>query len=180
MEWTHRPVVRTTLGILWAAASIAVGAFLQIPIGPVPISLQTLFVLLAGFLLGPWKGAAAVGLYLVVGWMGLPVFAGGTAGAAKLFGATGGFLVGFLPAVVLAGSARADSRLEWKQGLLWGGLASLVIFVTGVPWLKYGLDLTWARALQAGMWPFLPGAVIKLILAILIARALPAGRLSSE
>ncbi|MCP4718315.1 MAG: biotin transporter BioY, partial [Desulfobacteraceae bacterium] len=80
-------------------ALIAMGAFIAIPIGPVPIVLQNMFVLLAGIILGPVWGLACVGIYLLIGLAGLPVFAGGTSGIGKLFGPTGGYLIAYLPAV---------------------------------------------------------------------------------
>jgi biotin transport system substrate-specific component len=81
------------------AALTAVGAFLAIPIGPVPIVLQNMFVYLAG---GRW-GLASVGVYLLAGACGLPVFAGGLGGISRFIGPTGGYLIGYLPAVFLIG-----------------------------------------------------------------------------
>ena len=85
-------------------ALIAMGAFIAIPIGPVPIVLQNMFVLLAGIILGPVWGLACVSIYLLIGLAGLPVFAGGTSGIGKLFGPTGGYLIAYLPAVFVAGA----------------------------------------------------------------------------
>ena len=85
------------------AALTAVGAFLAIPIGPVPIVLQNMFVYLAGLLLGGRWGLASVGVYLLAGACGLPVFAGGLGGISRLIGPTGGYLIGYLPAVFLNG-----------------------------------------------------------------------------
>ncbi len=85
------------------AALTAAGAYLAIPIGPVPIVLQNLFILLAGLLLGSRWGLASVGVYLLAGALGLPVFAGGLGGIGRLVGPTGGYLVGFLPAVFVIG-----------------------------------------------------------------------------
>ncbi|MGB8933246.1 MAG: biotin transporter BioY, partial [Anaeromyxobacteraceae bacterium] len=84
---THRLVWTALL-----AACIAVGGWLQLPIGPVPITLQPLFILIAGYLLGPARGAAAVALYVLAGVLGMPVFAGGKAGLGVLLGPTGGYL----------------------------------------------------------------------------------------
>ncbi len=85
------------------AALTAAGAYLAIPIGPVPIVLQNLFILLAGLLLGSRWGLASVSVYLLTGALGLPVFAGGLGGIGRLVGPTGGYLVGFLPAVFVIG-----------------------------------------------------------------------------
>jgi len=154
--------------LLLMVVLMAVGAFLQFPLGPVPLSLQTFFVLLTGFLFGPAYGALAAALYLLAGAVGLPVFAGGSAGLAKLLGPTGGFLVSFIPMAAIAGAATGGGfkSLSWRKGLFWGALASVVPFVLGVPWLEIALDLGWRKALDVGMFPFLPGAVIKLVLSV--------------
>ncbi|MDQ1330177.1 MAG: biotin transport system substrate-specific component, partial [Thermodesulfobacteriota bacterium] len=85
------------------AALTAVGAYIAIPVGPVPIVLQSLFILLAGLLLGSTWGVAGVGIYLLAGAFGLPVFAGGAGGIGRFLGPTGGYLLGFLPAVYIIG-----------------------------------------------------------------------------
>lgn len=143
---------------------IAAGAFLELKVGPVPLTLQSYFVLLAGFVLGPWRGALACVLYLLAGLVGLPVFAGGTSGWERFLGPTGGFLWSFPLAAAVAGWATKDhTPLTWPRGLLWGAFASVVPFAIGVPWLESKVDLG-----PDGMdlWPFVPGAVIKLWLAI--------------
>lgn len=150
------------------AALIAVGAFIHVPLGPAPISLQTFFVMLAGFVLGPMRGSLAVALYLTAGFIGLPVFAGGTSGFARILGPTGGFLLGFFLQAFLAGIATRDRSkpLSWPKGLTWGALSTLATFTLGFPWLKTMLDIGWGEALTLGVLPFLPGAVIKLTLAV--------------
>ena len=85
------------------AAALCVMAPMAVPISPIPITLATLGIYLAAGLLGPWRGAAAVGLYLALGAVGVPVFAGFSAGFPVLFGPTGGFLWGYPPCVVVAG-----------------------------------------------------------------------------
>jgi biotin transport system substrate-specific component len=95
------------------AALTAAGAYIAIPVGPVPIVLQNLFVMLAGLLLGGRWGLISVGVYLLAGAMGLPVFAGGTGGAGKFVGPTGGYLLGFAAAAYLVGviSERGRGRV---------------------------------------------------------------------
>jgi biotin transport system substrate-specific component len=154
------------------AALIAAGAFLSIPIGPVPIVLQNLFVLLAGLLLGPRWGFASVGVYLLAGALGLPVFAGGLGGVGRLVGPTGGYLVGFLPAVLVIGWITTGAR----EGVLMDALAmilgSIIIYMCGVAWLKLLTGMTLAKTLAVGMYPFLPGDALKIAVALPIARAL--------
>ncbi|MFH2130143.1 MAG: biotin transporter BioY, partial [bacterium] len=95
--------LRLTVYAALFAALISAGAFMAIPIGPVPIVLQNMFVLLAGVLLG-WKwGAASVLIYLLAGAVGFPVFSAGRGGVAHLLGPTGGYLLSYIPAVIVAG-----------------------------------------------------------------------------
>jgi biotin transport system substrate-specific component len=142
-------------------ALIIVGAYLKIPIGPVPIVLANFFVILAGALLGPRWAASSVALYLLFGVVGLPVFAGG-GGLAYLTGPTGGFLIGYLPAAVVTGlvSSRTKSSLIAVIGLITG---SLTIYLFGVPWLAYSLKKTLIESISIGMLPFLIGDGIKIV-----------------
>ncbi len=91
------------------AALISIGAYIAIPIPgtPVPIVLQNMFIILAGFILGPWWGLAAVIFYLMLGAAGLPVFSGGTGGLVKFAGPTGGYLLGYIPAIIVFGLVRS-------------------------------------------------------------------------
>lgn len=153
------------------AALIAVGAFIAIPVGPVPIVLQNMFVMLAGLLLGMRWGLASVGLYLLAGVCGLPVFSGGGAGLAHIFGPTGGYLLGYLPAVLIIGlvSEKAKSMLPKLLALLVG---ALFVYLFGVTWLKIVTGMSLQKALTVGMLPFLVGDAIKIIAALFIAKVL--------
>jgi len=163
---------RITLVALFAAI-IAAGAFIAIPIGPVPIVLQNFFVVLAGLVLGPVMGAASVALYLLAGILGLPVFAGGTAGIARLAGPTGGFLLSYLvvPIIVgvIVGRAKQNEKTPRLRIIIAVVVGFLFMFIPGVPWLKFRLDLDWHRAMLVGFLPFIPGAILKGIAAVLIA-----------
>ncbi len=162
-----RPLVYASL----FAALTAVGAYLFIPIGPVPIVLQNMFVFLAGLLLGSRWGLASVAVYLLAGLCGLPVFAGGTGGIGRFFGPTGGFLLGYLPAVFLIGSIadRRSGRMLWDVVAM--VLGSAALYACGVPWLKVVTGMTLAKAAAVGMLPFLAGDALKIAAAALIARA---------
>lgn len=155
------------------AALIAGGAFIAIPIGPVPIVLQNLLILLAGLVLGPVMGGAAVGLYLLAGILNLPVFAGGTGGIARFAGPTGGFLVGYFLCAVTAGIAAGKPKVDKKISLprliasVLAGLA--IVYVPGVIWLKISASYDWGKALAGGLVPFIPGDILKGIGAVLIA-----------
>lgn len=161
------------------AALITVGAMVQLPIGPVPVTLQTLFIVLAGLILGPVRGAGAVALYLLAGVIGLPVFAGGKTGFAHLLGPTGGYLVGYMGTAVLAGfgSAKEGEAPSFIKPLLWSlaGLAS--VFGIGLVRLMLVLDIPFQKALAIGFAPFIIGDLIKVVAAVFAYRYLKSRRL---
>lgn len=152
------------------AALIAVGALIQIPIGPVPVTLQTFFIILAGFILGPVNGAVAVLLYIVAGAIGLPIFAGGKAGFAVLFGPTGGYLIGFIGTAYLAGFGK-DSKSPLMP-LIWGILGLALVYLVGFLRLKFVLDISYVKAAAIGITPFILGDLIKVTAATIALRFL--------
>jgi biotin transport system substrate-specific component len=162
-----RPMVYASL----FAALTAAGAYMFVPIGPVPIVLQNMFVFLAGLLLGSRWGLASVAVYLLAGICGLPVYAGGTGGIGRFAGPTGGFLLGYLPAVFLVGwiAERKPGRMLWNAAAMLLGTA--VLYACGVPWLKMVTAMPLAKALAVGMYPFLLGDGIKIAAAALIAKS---------
>jgi biotin transport system substrate-specific component len=164
--------VREALLLAAGTAFLALTARISVPLpfSPVPITGQTLGVLLVGALYGPRRGTATVLAYLAEGATGLPVFAAGRAGLPVLLGPTGGFLVGFLPAAAIAGLAGARRRAALRVVLLL--LASVAVYACGVPWLMTVTGMTLPAALAAGALPFLPGDVLK---AGLAAGVTPAG-----
>ncbi len=172
--------IRRVVIIALLAALIVAGAYISIPIGPVPITLQTLFILLAGLLGGRRIGIPAVAVYLALGAMGLPVFSGGTGGFARFFSPTGGFLLSWLPAVAIAGicsdigyrPASQEGQTATKKHLLWMILgavsATIIIYAIGLPILKLNLDFSWSKTIAIGMLPFLPGDLLKLASAVIL------------
>lgn len=149
-----------TFSVVTAVAAI-VGK-IALPFTPIPLTLQTLFVLLAGAVLGKRNGAIAMFLYLVYGASGLPVFAGGAAGFAHLIGPTGGFLIAFPITAFLTGYL-----IEKKSGyfwtMLWMFVATIPVFIVGTIQLQaYGVD---GNLLQAAIIPFIPGDILKVIAA---------------
>ncbi len=163
------------------AALIIAGSYLHFPLGPVPFSLQTLFVLMAGFVLGPLAGFSAIGLYLLAGIAGLPVFYGGTSGLGHILGPTGGYLAGFLitPWITgFAGSATTIRPLPWSWALCFAFLGNIPIYALGLLWLKVVLDISWSQAVLTGMLPFLPADLVKIFLCAAIVRFLQTHNLS--
>jgi biotin transport system substrate-specific component len=153
------------------AALVALGAFVSVPVGAVPFTLQVLFVLLAGMVLGPRLGALSVVVYLALGLFA-PVYAGGTSGIGVLFGPTGGFLWGFVLAALLTGVV-ASLRPRGLGVLIVAGIAGIVpIYALGAIWLALQAHITLAAALTVGVVPFVWADVLKAIGAGLIARSL--------
>ena len=154
------------------AALTAVGAYIAIPIGPVPIVLQNLFVYLTGLLLGSRWGVMGIAAYLLAGAVGLPVFAGGKGGIGHLIGPTGGYLLGFLPAVALIGmiTEKTGGKLLFALAGLIAG--TVVIYACGVTWLSIVTGMTVVKSLMVGMVPFLIGDAIKIAAALFIAKSL--------
>ena len=162
-------LVTKALIVLGGSALIALGAQVAVPMWPVPMSLQTLAVVLVGLTAGSRLGAAAVLAYLAQGLAGLPVGAGGMAGPAWLFGPTGGFLLGFVALAFAAGwlVERGFARGFW--GTFGCTLAvSAALYVPGVLWLTAVTPLTLARAAEVGALPFLAGDAVKAVLAALV------------
>ncbi len=156
-------VGRDALLVIGGATLIALGAQLQVPMWPVPITLQTLVVLLLGAALGARRGALAVLVYLAAAALGLPVLAGGGAGMLKLFGPTGGYLIGFVLSAFLVGALVERFALDrrFSGAVLAMLLGNLVIYLCGVSWLAAALHLTLPSAVGAGLTPFLLGDALK-------------------
>ena len=154
------------------SAFVGLTAQVEIPLWPVPLTLQTLGVLFTGAVLGSQRGVLSLLLYLAEGLIGLPVFAGGASGIAQLLGPTSGYLVGF---VVAAGVVGWLAERGWDRRLVWTVLAmvigNLAIYALGVAWLAIFLgDLQ--AALVKGVLIFVPGDLLKIALAALV---LPGG-----
>lgn len=162
------------------AALTAVGAAIAIPLGPlspVPVTLQTMFVLLSGLILGSRGGAIVILLYFAAGALGLPIFAGGKAGLAAFLGPTGGFLIGFLPCAMLAGLGAGAPTKPAKLILLYCAVGTSITLAMGTVHLMLVMDISLAKALAVGVTPFLPGAALKCLAATTIYRFLASRRL---
>jgi len=144
--------------------ALAAHVSIPLPFTPVPITGQTFAVLLMGAALGSRRRAASMALYVAQGLAGLPVFAGGKAGLAVLLGPTGGYLIGFIAAAFVTGwlAERGLNRRPLTTALAMV-LGNLVISLHGVSWLAVFVGISKARLL--GMIPFLPGDLLKILLA---------------
>jgi biotin transport system substrate-specific component len=158
------------------AAVTAVAAQIAIPLSPVPFTLQVLAVILSGLLLGVRHGALAQAIYVLVGAVGVPVFAGFKGGLGVVLGPTGGYLISYPIAAAVAGLAahtvaRASRRRALWTGLLWGCAGLAVIYALGATWLALVAGLSPAEALATGVLPFVFFDLIKVGLAVLVAVA---------
>jgi biotin transport system substrate-specific component len=136
---------------------------------PVPITGQTFGVLLVGGALGLRRGAVGVALYVLLGVIGLPFFAEGKGGLPIIWGATGGYLIGFILAGAVVGRL-AELGWDRKIGGALGAMVvgSAVIYAVGLPWLKVVTGMTVEETIAAGLTPFLIGDTIKIILAAVL------------
>ncbi len=163
---------------IFAALIAAMGLVPPITLGivPVPITLQTLGVMLAGAVLGPWRGAMASLVVVVLSLAGLPLLAGGRGGLGVLFGPTGGYLLGWVLGSLVIGALFKYwvIRIESKPAQIAAGLVAtilggvIVIYACGVPWtaVTTGLDL---KTSLVGSFAFLPGDLLKAVVATLVA-----------
>lgn len=168
--WTDRAegaqsLARQAILVLGGAAFVGLAAQVAVPLPftPVPLTLQTFAVLLAGAALGSLRGVMAMSLYAVAGVAGVPWFAEGSSGFAM---ASFGYILGFIAAAGIVGrvAEHGATLTVWRTaGLM--VLGNLVIYAVGVTWLKYAIDATWTTALQLGVAPFLIGDVVKIALA---------------
>jgi biotin transport system substrate-specific component len=137
---------------------ITLGGWLSIPFLPVPITLQTLFVLLAGAVLKRW-GVIPVTLYVLFGALNIPVFHSGLSGLGILLGPTGGYILGFVPGVLIIGLAyEYPSTAIRIAGIV---AANLAIYTVGILWLLYSTGISLPYALVFGMAIFVPGDILK-------------------
>jgi len=165
------PLKMSILAALFAGLT-AVGAYIAIPVGTVPFVLANMFVLLSGLLLGPVWGPISMGLYLLMGIMGLPVFAGGAAGAARLVGPTGGFLLGYPLAALVTGLLTTLTKQNFSRDLLVLLLGAAAIYALGIPWLNAVTGMEDITGAFVAMLPYMGGDGVKALLAALLAQTL--------
>lgn len=146
--------------------ALAAHAKIYLPFTPVPITLQSLAIVLAGASLGWKRGALSQLLLISFGMIGLPVFTATQSGIDVVLGATGGYILGFILCAAVAGMMKEKGVLSSPvKSFGWLFLASLFIFLPGVIWLKTLTGMNWMDALEKGFFPFMIGDVVKTALA---------------
>lgn len=157
--------------IATGAALTAAAAQIVIPMWPVPITGQTFAVLFVGSALGALRGSLSMLLYVLIGAFGVPVFAEGASGFERVLSPTGGYLIGFILAAAVTGWL---AQQQWDRKILGTFMSFLagtvVIYLVGLPWLsvslgQLGLPNDVAATLQAGLLPFIPGDILKAVIA---------------
>ena len=159
------------------AALICIAGPLTIAAGPVPLSLATFAVMLAGAVLGKKWGTAAAGLYLLIGIIGIPVFSGFSGGFQKLAGVTGGYLAGYLPCAFFAGLGAERAEREGRKWMLPAMmvLGTAVLYTVGTAWFMIQTKNGLGTALGLCVLPFLPGDAAKIAAVTVIAPAVKKG-----
>lgn len=166
-----RSFIANLSAVIAGVALTALAAQISIPMWPVPITGQTFAVLLVGTTLGAARGFISMSLYVLLGVFGLPIFTAGKSGLAYIAGPTGGYLIGFILAAVVTGWF---AQRKWDRKALSAFISFLVgttvIYAVGLPWLsvalgQLGLPNEASATLQAGFYPFIPGDILKAILA---------------
>jgi len=143
------------------------GAFIRLPLPftPVPVTLQTFTVLLAGAVLGRKLGISSQVLYVALGAAGLPIFANAQAGLPYFMGPTGGYLIGFALAAWTIGTILGGKKAGFLKilfAMFWG---EVILFSLGVAWLSVVLHIGLTKAILLGLLPFIPGDIVKLLAA---------------
>jgi biotin transport system substrate-specific component len=161
-----RSIATDVVLVVAGAALTAVAAQLSVPLWPVPITGQTLAVLIVGSTLGAVRGSLSMILYAMLGILGLPVFSEASKGFGVIAGPTGGYIIGFIFAAALTGWL---AQRAWDHRIL-GAIASfaagtVVTFAIGLPWLAAVLGTNLDLTLQYGLYPFIIGGIVKALLA---------------
>ncbi|MDE6912991.1 MAG: biotin transporter BioY [Lachnospiraceae bacterium] len=157
----------TLIGVMTAVICIMGPLSIQLPISPVPISLGTLAIYFVIYVLGMKKGTISCCIYLLIGFIGIPVFTGFTSGPARLLGPTGGYLVGYIFMALICGFVvdKTNNIFACFSGIL---LGTAVLYLFGTVWLAYQADMTFMAALAAGVLPFILGDLAKIVIAMIV------------
>lgn len=170
-DMNRKQITRIVIISLFAAL-ISAGAYIRIPLAPVPVVLSNFFVLLAATCLPPVLSLASITAYLFIGACGLPVFTSG-GGIAALIAPTGGYLLGMIPAAIAGSLIMMILEKHIRLASVISALVStLFIYLAGIPWLAYQLDISLPAAILSGFVPFIPGDTLKIVAASAVTPSL--------
>lgn len=165
---TSKIKIMTMMSLMTAILCILGPITMPIPISPVPISLVTLIIYLSVYILGMKRGTISCLLYLLIGFVGLPVFSGFTGGVGRLLGPTGGYMIGYAFMAVISGffiERWITKRVLHMVGMV---LGTIICYLFGTIWLSMQAGMSFSVALGAGVVPFLIGDSLKIIMAVSI------------
>lgn len=158
----------TLIGVMTAVICILAPFTIPLPFSPVPLSLATLVIYISVFVLGMKFSTVSLLIYLLLGAVGLPVFSGFSGGLGKFAGPTGGYLIGYIFVAIITGYFvdHFPGRLSFAAvGMV---LGSLICYLFGTVWLAAQMELSFFAALSVGVLPYLPGDIIKIIVACIL------------
>lgn len=159
----------TRMALMVAMNCVSAYIIIPLPFSLSPIALQTLIVNLTGYVLNAKQAFMTMLVYLLVGLAGVPVFTGGSAGPGKLFGPTGGYIIGFLFTAVFLAYFKGE-KYNFKRYALLGCVIGIpLIYVFGVVQLKLVTGMGWDKAIMTGALPFIPLDILKCLAAAVIA-----------
>lgn len=166
----NKTLEMTRLALLVAMNCVSAYIIIPLPFSLSPIALQTLIVNMVGMLLPPKQAFITMLVYILVGLIGVPVFTGGTAGPAKIFGPTGGYIWGFAVAAVLIAYLRGKT-FNFKRYAAVGICVGIpVIYLLGALQLKFLTDMNWEAVILTGVLPFIPLDIVKCLGAVALAK----------
>lgn len=158
-----------TLTALMTALLCVISPFsLPIPFSPVPISFSTFILYVAAYVLGPKFGSISCLLYLLLGFVGLPVFSGFSGGIGRLLGPTGGYLIGYIFLILIAGFMIEISEGKKLISVIGMVAGTAITYIFGTVWLSLQMNLTFVEGLAMGVLPYLLGDMVKIIAALII------------
>lgn len=158
----------TLIALMTAVTCILGPLSIMIPLSPVPISFTNLAIYFSAILLGSKKSTVSYIVYLFIGFIGVPVFSGFTAGPEKLLGPTGGYLIGFILMAIITGFM--VDKFSGKNYMIVLGMVigTVITYALGTIWLAYQANMSFQAALFAGVIPYIPGDIVKMAIAIVL------------
>ncbi len=169
---TNKTQTMVQIGLITAITCILAPFSIPIPFSPVPISLTVLVLYISAYILGSKRGTLSYFIYLLLGAIGLPIFSGFEGGFGKMLGPTGGYLIGFLFLISVAGfiiERYPDNKVFHIFGMVVG---TAICYTFGTIWLSYQLDLNFMQGLSIGVLPYLIGDGIKMAVAVIFGPVL--------
>ncbi len=164
----YQSKIRDLVYVALFASLISVSGYISIPIPPVPVTAQTLVIMLAGSVLNVYQAGLSVLVFLFLGAIGAPVFSNGAAGIGVITGATGGYLIGFLAGAIVISLLKGKKNNIWRLAIanFIGGI--IVVYTFGVLWLSFAANMSLIQAFTVGALNFIPGDLAKVALAAII------------